>query len=400
MSKLYAMLSATLCVVSLSADEGATDLVVPQEIALAPVESAPAEAVAIAAPVAVEVTTPFSPFTGKVKGKKVRLRVKADMDSHVIREVNKNELLSVIGEKGDFWAIQPPTGIKAYVFRSFILDNVVEGNRVNIRLEPSTEAPVIGHLNNGDKIQGTICAANNKWLEITPPAQTQFYIAKEYLENVGGPEVKAQADKRQMTAQQLFEAATLLGKAELRKSYDEMDIDRVSKNFKTIISEYTDFPELVEKAKEQLASLQESYLQKRLAQGESKVSTDSEFSNEVTKTAAPVEAATDRMKMWEPLEESLYLTWAPANEEKTLEQYYTEQKLTAVPITGILEAYATPVKNKPGDFIVRNKDLPVAYVYSTKVNLQNLVGKKVTLLSAPRPNNNFAFPAYFVLEAE
>src|SRR5690348_9941197 len=36
---------------------------------------------------------PFSPFTGKVKAKKVRLRLRPDLDSHVIKELSKNELV-------------------------------------------------------------------------------------------------------------------------------------------------------------------------------------------------------------------------------------------------------------------------------------------------------------------
>ncbi|MFI5334636.1 MAG: SH3 domain-containing protein, partial [Chlamydiales bacterium] len=344
-----------------------------------------------------------SPFTGKVKGKKVRLRLKADMDSHVIRELEKNELVTVVGEKGDFWAVQAPTGIKAYVFRSFILDNVVEGNRVNVRLEPNTEAPVISHLNMGDKVQGVVCSANNKWLEIAAPERTHFYVAKEYLEKVGGPEIKLQAEKRRVNAEQLLEAANLLSKTELRKSLDEMDIDRVSHSYKTIISDYVDFPEYVEKAKELLASTQEAYVQKRLEMGESK-GTSHALNRNVQKQDAPQDASlhqiSDRMKMWEPMEEAMFLSWAHLNEEKTLEQFYEEQKLAAVPITGIVEAYTSPVKNKPGDFIIRDKDLPVAYVYSTKINLQSLVGKRVTLLGSPRASNNFAFPAFFVLSVE
>jgi len=45
-------------------------------------------------------------------------------------------------------------------------------------------------------------------------------------------------------------------------------------------------------------------------------------------------------------------------------------------------------------------DLGVAYLYSTQVNLEDFVGKRVTLLVSPRPNNNFAFPAYYVFEVE
>lgn len=412
-SKIFTMLTATLCVSALSADAGGENIEA-QEVHLAfPAETAAAEAPApsvapvqapeiAVAPAPTKVVEPeraVSPFTGKVKGKKVRLRLKADMDSHVIRELEKSELLSVVGEKGDFWAVQAPVGMKAFVFRSFVLDHVVEGNRVNVRLEPSTEAPVIGHLNMGDKVQDSVCAANNKWLEIAVPATTKFYIAKEYLENVGGPEVKVQAEKRRMTAEQLLEAAALLGKTELRKAYDEMDIDRVTHSYKTIINDYTDFPEYVEKAKEQLAGLQESYVQKRLAQPSNKQNSKA-VEQEAKAHLAALRQITDRMRMWEPVEEAMFLSWAHLNEEKTLEQFYEEQKLAAVPVSGILEAYTSPAKNKPGDFILKDKDLPVAYVYSTKVNLQSLVGKKVTLLGSPRANNNFAFPAFFVLDVE
>ena len=55
---------------------------------------------------------------------------------------------------------------------------------------------------------------------------------------------------------------------------------------------------------------------------------------------------------------------------------------------------------KPGDFVLRDGDLPIGYLYSTQVNLDSLVGKRATLIVTPRPNNNFAFPAYYVLSVE
>lgn len=419
MSRFSTLFAASLCTFSLTslvADEVTSLPLATEEIALpvvaadtspatlaAPVqEQAKQEPVAAApaAPKAQEI--PVSPFTGKVKAKKVRLRLKADLDSQVIRELSKNDLLSVVAEKGDFWVVQAPAGIKAYVFRSFVLDNVVEGNRVNVRLNPSLEAPVIAHLNAGDKIQGNVCAANSKWLEIAPPAQTKFYVAKEYIENAGGPELIAQAEKRRNSAIQLFETATALGKVELKKAFNDIDIDRASQCYKTIINDYTDFPEYVDQAKDALAGLQEAYLQKRLSSPSSKaIALDEEFSfKKEERTSVSALDATDKMKMWEPIEDALYLSWSSINEEKSVDEFYDEQKLTAATISGILEAYSDPVRNKPGDFIVRQGELPVAYVYSTSVNLQNLVGKKVTLVGAPRPNNNFAFPAFYVLSAE
>ncbi len=411
MSRILTYISAAVCALPLtclSADE----VVAPRKIT--PVETPEATYPAVSpAPVVVPVQTPkarevpFSPFTGKVKGKKVRLRLKPDLDSQIIRELVKNDLLSIAGESGDFYAVQPPEGTKAYVFRSFILDNVVEGNRVNVRLEPNLEAPVIGHLNAGDKVQGVVSPLNNKWLEIAPTPDTRFYVAKEYIDYVGGPEVKAQLDKRRVTVEQLLDAAALLSKAEMRKTFEEIDINRLSRNYQTVISEYAEFPEFVEKAKQSLALLQETYIQKRIAFLETKAASQSEEAPSNLEEASAkerdqigAEKITDRMRLWEPIEESLYLTWTRLNEDKNMSEFYDEQMLAAEPLTGILESYTAPVKNKPGDFILRDKDLPIAYLYSSQVNLQSFIGKKVTILGASRPNNNFAFPAFFVLSVE
>lgn len=351
------------------------------------------------APVAVE--QPFSPFTGKVKRKKVRLRANADLESRVVKELQQGELLVVNGKKGDFYAVEPPVGTKAYVFRSFVLDGVVEGNRVNVRLEPSLDAPIIGHLNSGDHIKGAISSLNNKWYEISPPAGTRFYVAKELVESIGGPELKVQLDKRRNAAEQLLDAATLLTQVEMKKSYPQMEVDQIKHKYQTVMNDFTDFPDLVDKAKEAFNILQEEYTQRKISFLEDKA--EGKIVGDDEKTSSFVELAlnpTDRMKMWEPVEESLYLAWSSRNEDRSIDEFYADQKQNAVKISGFVEPYTAPVKNKPADHMVKNGDLPVAYVYSTQVNLQEYAGKKVTLLVTPRSNNNFAFPAYFVLSVE
>lgn len=353
------------------------------------------QASAVVAAPAVE--APFSPFTGKVKAKKVRMRVSPDLESRVVKELSKSDFLSVVGQKGDFYAVQPPPGLKAYVFRSFVLDGVVEGNRVNVRLEPSLEAPVIAHLNSGYHIKGVISSLNNKWYEITPPTDAHFYVAKDFVEYIGGPEIKAQLDKRKMAAEQLLDAATLLTKSEMQKSFREMDIERIKHNYETVMSDYAEFSDLADRAKESLATVQEEYLQKKVAFLETKAGHHNEEAPSKMAMSMP---PTDRMKLWEPIEESMYFNWAAVNDDRSIDEFYEEQKQSAIAVTGIVEPYAAPVRRKPGDFILREKDLPVAYLYSTQIDLSDYVGKKVTVLVAPRANNNFAFPAYYVLSVE
>lgn len=342
----------------------------------------------------------FSPFTGQVRARKVRMRLRPELDGQVLQELNKGDLLSVVGEHGQFWAVSPVNDRKVFVFRGFVFDNKIEGNRVNIRLEPSVDAPVIGHLNSGDEVQGSISSVNNKWFEITPPNSVVFYVAKEYVDNVGGPNMKKEHDARLSQVEELLDTASLLAKAEMRKQFSDINLDKASHNFQSVISNFSDFPEFVEQAKNELSSLQEEYMQKKIAYLEAKAATVEEASTSAAAEVAVELSPTEKMKMWEPLEDSLYLTWTRVNEEKAMQDYYDEQKANAVVLTGFIEPYTTPVKSKPGDFVIKDGDLPVAYVYSTQVNLQDFVGKKVAVIASARPNNNFAFPAYFVHEVE
>lgn len=339
------------------------------------------------------------PFTGKVKGRKVRMRLKADLDSRVMRELSKGDLVKVVGERGEFWAVEAPQDIDAYVFRGFVIDNTIEGSHVNVRLEPSTDSPVLTHLNSGDAIHNaSVSPINSKWLKIALPPQTRFYIAKDYIEYAGGPEVKERVEQRRHTAEQLLEASEVLGKAELRKTFEEIDFDRVAKGYRNVIDNFSELSELADQAKESLSSFQEKYLQK-------KISLLDQEGVVTTKRPSPLTEAerdvmTDKMRLWEPLEEALYFSWSSLNNNKSRQDYYEEQALSSVEVSGIVEPYITPAKNRPGDFIIRDKDLPIAYIYSTKINLQNLVGKQVKIVGVPRPNNNFAFPAYYVIAAE
>lgn len=352
----------------------------------------------------------FKPFTGKILGNGVRMRLSPDVESAIVQEIAKGELVIVAGEKNDFYAIDAPSDLKVYIFRSFVLDNVVEGNRVNVRLAPELNAPVVGYLNTGDRVDGSISEKNHKWLEITPPKTVRFYIAREYIDKVGGPELKRERDRKKGELAKLIEAADLLGQSEMMKPFQEIDYERISDSYNTIVRDYAEFPTQAERAKAKLLELQEAYLQKKLAYLESKASRMSREMQahgiEQTSTEVAVEntdstmSPKERMKIWERVEESHFLAWAASHHQKNMDDYYEDQKMNAVRISGIVESYNDMVKNKPGNYIVRDRDMPRAYVYSTFVNLQNYVGKYVTLVAAPRPNNNFAFPAYFIIEVE
>ena len=354
----------------------------------------------------------FRSFTGKITASKVRLRTAADLDGHIVSQLNKNELVLVVEDSKDFWAVRPIADIKAYVYRNYIIDNIVEADKVNIRLAPNLDSPIIGQLKQKDKIAGSIYSLNNKWMEITPPSNICFYIAKEYVTYAGNDKFYAQMKNRKNNVEQLLNSAYFITQGECKKPYDEMAPDEAIESFDTIIKEYSDFPQHVQQAKEGLALLQDNYLQKKIAYLESKANISHMEKNELLiavenagkqKIAAPVsttKSITDKMKFWETLEHSLYATWTTFHPEKKLNDFYKEQEINAITLAGIVESYSQGIKNKPGDFIVKQDGNEKAYLYSTKINLDEYVGKKVNLTVSPRPNNNFAYPAYFVNSVE
>lgn len=348
----------------------------------------------------------YKPFTAKVLGSGVRLRLNADVEASIISELDRNELLVVKGEVNDFYAVEAPSDMKVYIFRSFVLDNMVEGNRVNVRLQPELSAPVVGFLSTGDRVEGNISKKNHKWLEFTPPNNVHFFIAKEYLEKIGGPELKALRDEKIANLAHLVESANLFAQGEMLKPYAEIDFEKITSNFTEVINDYVDFPKDITKVKSTLTTLQEDYLKKKIEYLENKamrLSKNIELGGDTSGTFADnISALTskDRMKMWERVEEALYVSWSTKHMNKSIADYYEQQKFNCKKVSGIVEAYTDSVKQKPGNFIIRDRDLPRAYVYSTMVDLQNYVGQYVTLVVSERPNNNFAFPAYFAMEIE
>lgn len=350
---------------------------------------------------------PFSVFTGKVIKNKVRLRTQPNLDAPIIREINRDDLFIVVGESDEFYAVAPPEGTKAYIFRTFVLENTVEGSHVNVRLAPDLEAPVIAQLNSGDHVYGKISPQNTKWLEIAAPTTTRFYIAKEYIQNIGGPDLLAKMAKRRDEVDTTLKAAVERSQMELKKPFDQIQLEPVTISLNKVIQNYSEFHEQTSKAKELLTQINETYLQKKIAYLESK----SKMTAEKPAPAAPAPLPPTKPTVeppaktspWDTTESALWLAWKEkGHPNDSKEDFYKEQKTHAVTLKGMIEPYQRAIKNKPGDYVLINSfnNLPVAYLYSTLINLQDYLGHEITLHVVERPNNNFAYPAYFVLEVE
>lgn len=380
--------------------------------------SDPSDQPAIKAPVVKAQQQPvkaFHPFTGKVIKNKVRLRLQPTLDSHILNELNRDDMLVILGETDDFYAVQPPSDVKAYIFRTYVLDGVVEGNRVNVRLEPELSSPVIAQLNSGEKIQGIISGDDKKWLEIAPPASTRFYIAKEYIENIGEPSLLAAIQKQREEIDTALNSVYLNSQSELQKPFEEIHLEGMQNELNKIMASQDKFPTQAVKAKELSNSIQEIYLQKKAQYIDlkhkamtaekspviQKIDMVTKETTAPSNTASPV-VANAKMEEWLPVEQKLFDVWSVQHPNATIDDFYNDQTKDAVTLNGVVDSYIRMVKNKPGDYVLTNvkSGTPIAYLYSTKNNLKEWAGHEVTIKALPRENNNFAFPAYFVLTIE
>jgi uncharacterized protein YgiM (DUF1202 family) len=346
----------------------------------------------------------FTAFSGKVLGYKVRLRTKPDLESPIIAQLNKNDLLLIVGEENDFWKAQPPSQTNLYVFRSYVIDDTVEANRVNIRLLPNTESPIIGQLQKGQKITGSISKLNNKWFEITPPKNTVFYIAKEFVGYAGNSSYIVTMQKKTEEVKELLSKAYLYTEQQCKKPFNKMNPDKAIVLFEKIIENYSEFEEYVQQAKEGLSLLQDSYLQKKIAFLETKANITTAEKKELASTQIPStlsskQTLSTKMEQWKPIEQSLFQKWSSFHPNKTMNDFYKEQKINSIAIQGTVQKFQQDIHHKPGDYILVGNNTPIGYLYSTMIDLEKLEGKKVTLHVSPRSNHHFAFPAYFVLES-
>ena len=347
-----------------------------------------------------------STFTGRITKNKVRMRSLPNLEAPVVRELSRNDMVLVTDENDEFYTVVPPQNMKAYIFRTFVLDNTVEGARVNIRLEPSVDSPSIAQLNTGDKVDGITSPTNNKWLEIKIPESARFYISKDFIEKVGDASYMAEVTRKRNNINSLLENTYNEGTAELQRPFPDIKIDPIVKNYNRIIEQENEYPDQAARAKDLVKTLQENYIKKKIAYLEMKAETKPEtiiiqtipMANAQTADIKP--AITAKMTAWNDVEDALFKYWEKGHPGETQERFYEDQLLDAKEVKGVVEVYNKPVKNKPGDYVLINKlnNSIIAYLYSNRINLADKVDQEVSMKVVQRPNNSFAFPAYFVLD--
>jgi hypothetical protein len=345
------------------------------------------------------------PFTGSITGSRVRLRLQPSLNSLVIQEFAPSDLVQVVGEIDDFYAILPDASKKGYIFRTYVLDGIIEGSNVNLRFKPDMTSPIILQLQQGDKVQGQLSTENPKWLEVSLPSSVHFYIAKEFVSKEGPLSLynERRQEKDTLLAQMnSMEEAT---QKELQKPFSDINLISLKKELESLIAKTKkSMPDLSQRASALLVKIQEDYLQLSVQKKEILIAqVPSETSETVAITESSIESSLPQKEptvsfFLKEQEKALVQKKIETKETASQNDLYTKEKTYAIPVKGKLVPFERQLKIKPGDFILIDPitKVPMAYLYSTTVDLMPYAGMNVVIEGADRPNYNFALPAYFV----
>ncbi len=358
----------------------------------------------------VESSNAWVNFTGKVQVHCAPLRASPQSEAIAVMEVERATLLQITGKEGDFYQVLPPDGLKAYIASRYVNNQSVVGQHVNIRSRPNTESAILGQLNTGDAIKATPLMKAPDWMELPFPADRKLYIRADLTKRVAGDETFEQLQQlRGDILKALTEAQTLNAEAQRQLVGD--DLTQISwtqvrasyEKAHVLASRSEAFSELAQSADQQLQKAFLKY-QASFSQAEQAKKAHLEPSQKPTEQPSG-EVDANRLltkpNAWAKVEQLRLEEWLHAHPEKTHEHYALDQQGQSLILEGTPVVFARlDLRQKPGDYILMRRDLPVAYLYSARIDLEQSKEKNHKFQVVKRDDLGFALPAYCVISIQ
>ncbi|MEM8628677.1 MAG: SH3 domain-containing protein [Chlamydiota bacterium] len=312
--------------------------------------------------------------------------------------MRQDDIVLIVGQKKDFWQLAPPKTLHCYIPSACVSPGNSLLKSVQVFPKPSADGPVLATLQKGEPVSVLPSKQEAGWCEISPPSCLSCYARKDavvYCDTAD--QFSLLVESREKAESDLLQAYRGLERV-LKEPQITPLAEKVSLFFHDFLREYAPFPFLQNRAREGLYFLEEH--KKKWASSRMEKERNFSLQTGSLEKVAVSPLQPKGVDPWRQVEEGLFSIWQTSHPHKSLQEYYAEQTLQGVTAEGMIEAYEMRVTNCPGDFLLRKNQRPVALLYSTKWDLTKYQGKQVRLLLAPRPNHQWAFPAYFVLEVD
>lgn len=120
----------------------------------------------------------------KVTADRVNLRARPALESEVVCQASKGELLRSMELQGNWYRVVPPTNADFWAHTQFINNGVVT-SKLNVRGGPGINYGSVGALAKGDTV--TVRGKRGDWLQIAPPPGSGLWVSREFVVEVIPP---------------------------------------------------------------------------------------------------------------------------------------------------------------------------------------------------------------------
>jgi uncharacterized protein YgiM (DUF1202 family) len=141
---------------------------------------------------------------GQILKDKVNIREDSRINSPILGQLNKNDLVEILKEKFDWYKIRLPKNFRCYVFAKYIrrIDQdkaEVTASSLNIRMGPSTDSTLVGKAKKGDVLAIFSHRNESEWTQINCYPYAEGWIHKSLVRIVKLEKMKEKktAEKRE-----------------------------------------------------------------------------------------------------------------------------------------------------------------------------------------------------------
>ena len=120
------------------------------------------------------------PRTLSVNGDRVNLRAAPNSEAEVVGQVSRNDTLVLQGEITDAWVkVSPPESINLWIFASLVKDGKITASAAQVRAGAGLNYHTVGRLQRGDAV--TIRGQVGDWLKIAPFPEASVWVTNSYV---------------------------------------------------------------------------------------------------------------------------------------------------------------------------------------------------------------------------
>jgi len=197
------------------------------------------------------------PCQATVDGDRVNVRSGPGLKYDILKTLNFEEIMVVMGEDGEWYSIKVPDGVILYVHSKYVQSETqsmfpfeaeVTAGKLKVRPRPNTKQKEMGVIYRGTVVN--VLAKKGEFFAITPPEGVFAFISSRYAKlTEGAPLVINETGQENETSEEVeelvlqknsFEVVDQQYLEEIKKDPLEWNFDEIETEYKTILTETND----------------------------------------------------------------------------------------------------------------------------------------------------------------